>query len=364
MDEKITAVEAVEGYILEAEKKAIKRNRDIQQIRNAIESMNFSTQRDRVAGLLNLYPETRDSDLKLTLKYWETFQSEIYAKGADVSPSNLFKLERLTTIARLRAKIQNEYGLFLGSTEVRNKRRQKEEQVREDVLEDSPPPPYIHVFADETGKTHDTVIVGSIWFLDMRKSANFQNLFNQYKNLKTYKHEFHFSEMRNNQLELYKGLIDLVANNRDYISIRAIATSRRNTARNVEDVVKHLYQLLITSGFDFEVDSGRVTAPRSISLTIDKAEGLDPIAKAEIVRDISQNVQHRHGENSYLSKISEVDSKTSGAIQVADLISGALNRLLNLESQNGVKDEFARYLVEKLNINLDGNDSFRFIELT
>lgn len=356
-------IDVDESNILEAEKKALKKIRDIQQIQNAIESMNFSTQRDRVAGLLNLYPETRDSDLKLTIKYWETFQSEIYVKGADVSPSNLFKLERLTTIARLRAKIQNEYGLFLGSAEVRSKRRQREEQVREDVLEDSPPPPYIHVFADETGKTHDTVIVGSIWFLDMRKSANFQNLFNQYKNLNKFKHEFHFSEMRNNQLELYKGLVDLVANNRDYISIRAIATSRRNTARNIEDIVKRLYQLLITSGFDFEVSSGRVTPPRNITLTVDKAEGLDPIAKAEIVRDISQYLQHNHGENNLLSKITEVDSKSNAAIQVADLISGALNRIINFENQNAVKDEFARYLIDILNINIAGDDSFRLITI-
>lgn len=349
---------------LELDKKTKIRIREIQQIQEAIESMNFSTQRDRVAGILNLYPETRDSDLKLTIKYWETFQPDIYTKNSDISIKNLFKLERLTTVARIRAKIQNEYGLFLGSDEVRNKRRQKEEQVRDDVLTDNPPPPYIHVFADETGKTHETVIVGSIWFLDMRKSANFQNIFNQYKNKNSFKHEFHFSEMRNTQLDLYKGLIDLVANNREFISIRAIATQRRNTARNIEDVVKHLYQLLITRGFDFEVDSGRVTAPRNITLTVDKAEGLDPIAKAEIVRDISQNVQHLHGANNQLSKISEVDSKTNGAIQVADLISGSLNRLINLENQNGVKDEFARYVVDTLNINIEGNDSFELINIT
>lgn len=343
-------------------KKEIARQREIQQINQAIESMSFTTKRDRVAGILNLYPDTRDSDMKLTIKYWETFQSDVYNKNVDVSVSNLFKLERLTTVARLRAKIQNEYGLFLGSETVRHKRRQKEEQVREDLIEDSAPPPWIHIFSDETGKTSDILIIGSVWFLDLRKSATFQNLVIQYKYESGFKGEFHFTEMKSSQLAIYKGFVDLIKNNREYISIKSVATKRRSSGRSIEDALKYMHQFLIEKGFEAEVNLGRVSLPRYLNLSIDKG-GMDTLAKEMLLRDITLNLEHNYGSLNKLNKIMEIDSKDSAAIQLADLITGSLNRRLNGPHQSNHKDEFANYLLSELGIDLDGGDSYQMISI-
>lgn len=56
----------------------------------------------KVATILNRYDETRNSDVALMIKYWETFQGHT---GDSVTHRDLFKLERLTTISRARAKI-------------------------------------------------------------------------------------------------------------------------------------------------------------------------------------------------------------------------------------------------------------------
>ena len=61
----------------------------------------FSTQKTKVAAILNLYPESRNSDITLALKYWETFQPGIYNKSG-ILPKYLFKLERLHYIVRAR----------------------------------------------------------------------------------------------------------------------------------------------------------------------------------------------------------------------------------------------------------------------
>jgi hypothetical protein len=343
-------------------KKELIRQREIRQINLAIESMNFTTKRDRIAGILNLYPETRDSDMRLTIKYWETYQSDVYSKSADVSVTNLFKLERLTTVARLRAKIQNEFGLFLGSESVRHKRRLKEEQLREEIIEDSAPPPWIHIFADETGKTSENLIIGSVWFLDLRRSATFQNLVNQYKHEKGFKGEFHFTELKASQLDVYKGFVDLVKQNREYISIKSVATKRRHSSRSIEDTLKYLHQFLIEKGFDSEVEQGRVSLPRYLNLSIDKG-GMDSMAKEMLLRDISQTLEHNYGSHNKLNKIMEIDSKDSAAIQLSDLITGSLNRLLNGPSQNNHKDEFSGYLLKELGVNLDGGDSYQMISI-
>jgi hypothetical protein len=348
---------------IKTQKKLAVREREIQQIQQAIHSMNFTTKRDRVAGILNLYPDCRDSDLKLTLRYWELFQSDIYTKNSSVSPAILFKLERLTSIARIRAKIQNEYGLFLGSEETRHIRRQREEEVREEVLTDNAPPPIVQIFADETGKNENTVIVGSVWFLDMRKAANFQNLVNKFKLNNNFKAEFHFTDVSKSQVELYKSFIDLVSIHRDFISFRAIATARRGSARSIEDLVKKLYDLLITKGFSAEHSNGRVTLPRSLYLTVDQSDGLDAIAKAETFRDVNASLAHTYDNRATLVNIEEIDSKYSAAIQLADIVSGALNRRLNLANQDGYKTDLANYIIEKLGLMSEDGDAFEFISL-
>jgi len=99
---------------------------------------NFTTQKTKVAAILNLYPESRNSDITLALKYWETFQPEIH-NTLGILPKDLFRLERLHYIVRARAKIQNEYGLFPADAKVRNHRKKREEVMYDAVPEDVAP---------------------------------------------------------------------------------------------------------------------------------------------------------------------------------------------------------------------------------
>ena len=58
---------------------------------------NLGTMELKAAWILNNYPETRDSDLKLQLAYWREFEG--YNGGA-IYPEDLFRLTRLTSLAR------------------------------------------------------------------------------------------------------------------------------------------------------------------------------------------------------------------------------------------------------------------------
>src|SRR5574341_1465498 len=94
---------------------------EIQLLLNNLSSATVNTLRDRVAWILNNHPETRDSDISLLLKFWETFEPNMY-NGQFIRPDDLYRLTRLTSITRERARIQNVYKLFLASSEVRQKR--------------------------------------------------------------------------------------------------------------------------------------------------------------------------------------------------------------------------------------------------
>jgi hypothetical protein len=74
--------------------------------------------KDKVRKMLSLYPETRNSDITLTIKIWkEYYPSKILWREKDnkeyVAITDLFELPREDNIKRLRAKIQNEEGKYL-----------------------------------------------------------------------------------------------------------------------------------------------------------------------------------------------------------------------------------------------------------
>ena len=75
---------------LEAEKAATVR---------AVASAKFDTIQERVAWVLNHFPDTRNSDIALQLKYWERFEPDLY-DGRAVEPKDMFKLTRLTSLQR------------------------------------------------------------------------------------------------------------------------------------------------------------------------------------------------------------------------------------------------------------------------
>lgn len=337
------------------------------ELQKELDACDYATQRSRVAFLLNMYPETRDSDMTLTLRYWQVFQSDLYTSGS-VSPHLLFKLERLTTIARLRAKIQNDYGLFRGSEEVQRKRRQREETFREDMATDKPTTRMVQVFVDETGKTGDYAIVGSVWFLDPARAAYFQRDVSRLATDSNIKEEFHFAECKKSHLDKYKAFVDLVGNYRALMGFKAIVAKRSGTRRKADDAIKELLRLLLIKGFQEEIETSRLTPPRSLIVTVDQGLGADPIDRENLTLEVSRTLSEKHGDGNQIERISETDSKTSAAIQLADLFSGAINRRLNpVGEQRNHKDDLADYVISSLSPEVEEmgeGDSFSVIRLS
>ncbi len=303
-------------------KREARRQKEIEQIWTALDSGNYATQRDRVAYLLNVYPDTRESDITLTLRYWETFQSE-HCPDSAIPREKLFKLERQTTISRLRAKIQNEYGLFQGSEMVQRQRRQREDQVREDVIADRAPPNVVHVFADETGKTGAYLIIGSVWFLNASRTATFQASVSALAHQLGIRGEFHFAECKRQHLPAYKEFINLAAANREFMSFKAIVT-KQSGAVQVADAVIRLLRLHLLRGYEHERRSGRVAGPRRINVTLDRGDTYSALTRNELVVQLNRDLKESYGDGNTIERLAEIDSKGSASIQLADLLAGAL----------------------------------------
>jgi hypothetical protein len=240
------------------------RERKIEEERQAlltrVGSSDVSTLRQCIAWLLNRYPSARNSDIALQLKYWETFQGQIFS-GSYIATEDYSRLTRLTSIARERARIQNQYNLFLADPEIRERRGTLEEDEKETALA-TPDHPVYAVFLDESGKQSSHLIVGSLWFLSSGPES-FQLLrsTNELKNRRKFTGEFHFAEMSRNNMEVYKELVDIFLTQGGTISFKFISVPGRGIS-DIQAALSDLYYHLITKGIDHEHSSGRAPLPR------------------------------------------------------------------------------------------------------
>jgi len=188
-----------------------------------------NTVQTRVAWVLNRYPAARNSDVTLQVTYWRTFDRQLLAGPNAVALENLYQLTRLTDIARARAKIQNEYGLFLAADNVKRRRIAKDAQERVRQVEDQPGLKTITVYSDETGKNEDHLIVGTVWFLDGMDVYQFTEALKDLRKERGFKDELHFTRIRDQNLDSYLAVLDLLDKYASTISFRAIMIRRRDT---------------------------------------------------------------------------------------------------------------------------------------
>lgn len=313
----------------------------------------FSTQKTKVAAILNLYPESRNSDVTLALKYWETFQPGIYNKHG-ILPKDLFKLERFHYIVRARAKIQNEYGLFQADARVKHHRKKNEEVMYDAVLEDAAPRKVIHIYADETGKTHDFAIVAAVWVLTGRAVFTVTQAISEWKKSSAWANrEIHFAKFGKMDLGALKECLGVIQKNREFLSFKVIAVERAKTKRKIEEVIEKLHEHMLLRGADHEIAQGRIDLPREIEMTIDEEQSLDPFSLSEMQRRVTSDFERVYDGQLKLFDVRTTSSRNSPLVQLADLIAGAVNRRLNHTGEKNYKDEMADWIIHSLDIALN-----------
>jgi hypothetical protein len=313
-----------------------------------VASAKLSTIGHRIAWVLNHFPKTRSSDIALQIKYWQLFDK---VKNDCIAIEDLYALTRLTSLARARAKIQNEYQLFLADAEVQEHRGTLEEAEKDKALESTDYPVYA-VFLDESGKTSKKLIVGSLWFLaEGSQSIALYLSTQELKKRSKFVGEFHFSEMGKEDVEVYKELIEIFISQGGAISFKFISVEREGI-KHIQTAIEDLYYMLLVGGIDHEISTGRAPLPRILNVWKDMEEpGGDKILMAKLTDKLHQASAHKYGGKLIVEKCVAVDSQSNIFLQVADLVASSVNRILSRSgSAYNHKDEFANYLISRLGI--------------
>ena len=330
-----------------AEAKQAKLEAQREKVLLSVNSATLDTIQQRVAWVLNHYPEGRDSDISLQLRYWEHFEPDY--NGEWIKAEDLYRFARLPSLRRARAKIQNEYRLFLASPEVQKHRGKLDEAEKERAAEQRPAYPIFAVYADESGKTDDNLVVGSVWFLHGPETASLITEIADWRSRRSFDGELHFKSITKAKLPVYRELADLVAARSNTVSFKAISAPRAGVG-NIQSALVELYYLLLVNGVQHESDTERGPLPRRLQLWKDAEEpGFDSLLLGNIRDRLAQAGQSRFNGQLEPDEFEAVPSSELDLVQVADLFTSSVSRVLNATgSRSHPKDEFADYFLALL----------------
>lgn len=356
MDVDQVPVEVKPAEPVEGDDALLRKRQKIEKEKNellaSLATGDFSSQRARVAAILNQYPVSRNSDVALALKYWSTFQPDLYNE-AGILPRDMFKLERLHYIVRARAKIQNEYGLFLAAPDIKRRRRANEEKMEQAVLADAAPRHVVKIFSDESGKNQRFVSVASVWVLSGRAVFTLDQAIRKWQDSSRFSgREIHFANFGKKDIDALRDYLGVVLANREFLSFKVVAVERSKTRRSIEEVVQKLHEFMLVKGAEHEVASGRMSLPREMEVVLDEEQSLDPFVLSELKNSVAGIYEERHAKELRIESIQAVSSRNSSLVQLADVVAGAVNRKLNHEGEWNYKDDMAELVFGMLDLNM------------
>ena len=324
-----------------------------QRLLDSVRAFEHDTAEQKVAWLLNNYPETRNSDITLQIKYWEHFNRD-RVSGGSIALVDLYSLPRYGSISRHRSRIQNQYGLFLAVDVVRKKRGKLSGEEKEHAIEKNEVSTDCSlIFADESGKNDKYLIVGSAWVATPLSALLLSDMIATFRETRMKGRELHFTKAGKRDRELYYSFMDMIVSNMDFLGFKALYLSNQGI-RNKQDMLVKLFFHLVAKGFDHEVESKRVRLPRGIEFTKDKEEeGYDSMLLAEMRTRLMGYSTSKYKGGLRCADFGALDSKDSNLLQLADVYTGCLHRVLNGNGSTHWKDVFAKDFLEAVGTSIE-----------
>ncbi len=349
------------------EKKAERIEQERAQLLEDVAAAVTDDLRSQVGYILSHYPDARDSDVALAHRLWETFYPEYIVDGDRVRLADMYALPRQPTIVRTRAKIQNEYGLFQPSAEVADARKALRADRKAEMVADKPGPPVLSVHADESGKNKQRyLVVGSVWILDISKEWRVMLALREWKKQVGIDGEFKFAELNKNKRDQAIAFVKKAMEYSDIMGLKACVLDREGLRGSVEETVYRLYYELAMTGVEHEVGVGRVVLPRSLAIVKDADDGPDALRLPELTRQLTASCRQYFKDTVQVDSVMTAKSHDSPLLQLADLFSGSVARIVNKEGEvQNPKDDFAEFFEAVAGFDLKaetkGKDDFVYV---
>lgn len=341
-----------------------------EQLESRLAEGTFDDVRTRVAHILNQHPKTRDSDVELAITYWQRFHRDEVGDSS-ISFDALRSVTNISSILRARQTIQNTFGLFHASEAVIDFRSDREGKVRrrQRVVANNRPP-FVYLYCDESGKNEKHYVVGGFWINDAdgQRLKLYETLVAWRKEIE-WTSEISFKDMTAGRKDRYVEFVRRALTATEYVGFKAVVLAREDAAkRPTEESIYALYERMVVDGIRHELERGRFKLPRHIIVYKDKDKDGDRIHLNKLKDSLRGNCPRQFDNQVSIDAVLPLDSATNTLMQLADVITGAVSRVINRKDgeERKHKDEAAEEILALLGLDwrkLGGNVNHDFAHI-
>lgn len=324
----------------------------------AISELRLAHIEQRVAYLLQRYPETRDSDVALVIRYWKRFQADVIEQHRPLDLDVLHELDNLESITRCRRRIQNDFRMFVGNPRTQQLRSKLQMEFYQYLAEKRERDPEIRFYLDETGAERQQLYTGVAglcvlnWsFYEMHYAA-----MRLWRTNQGWPETVHFAELDKSSIPRAIALLAELQKRRAGLLFVGYAISSRGvTHRTILD----LYVQLIVDSLHYLNDRSCLGSQMGLTLIKEAADGFDAVHLQNLYDELSRCLAQQFPNRIYVRIVSPVPKGREVLLECADLIAGGMQRRA-LRGGRNPKDKLAEAVMNVTGFDDPDDDGTKY----
>lgn len=324
----------------------------------------LATREQRVAHILQRFPETRDSDTALCIRYWKKFQADVLERWRPLELEVLFELDRIETIGRVRRIVQNELRLFRGIEDTRRAREAMQAEFHEYLAAHRDSLPEVRFYLDETGNEGDKTYTGiaGVCIINWRQFEKHHAAMEQWRSKQGWPETIHFSDTGADKVDRAVSLLQKLQSRRS--GVLFLGYSLPSRGRTHEDLFSLFIQLVVDS-LKYLRECKCLTENRSVRVIKEADSGFDSLFLRKMTKQLGEVVALEFPGELTVLPVEAVAKGRTVLLECADLIAGGMQRRALRKGRNP-KDRLAEAVINVTGFE-DGADPgtiFKYHALT
>ncbi|MDZ4782038.1 MAG: hypothetical protein SGJ19_17455 [Planctomycetia bacterium] len=303
----------------------------------------LATREQRVAHILQRFPETRDSDTSLCIRYWKMYQADVLERWRPLELEVLYELDRIETIGRVRRMIQNELRLFRGVEETRRAREAMQAEFHEYLAAHRDSLPEIRFYLDETGNEGDktyTGIAGVCIINWMQFEKHFAAL-EQWCANTGWTETIHFSETGADKVERAVSLLQQLQSRRSGVLFLGYSLVSRG---RTHEILVSLFIQLVVDSLKYLRECNCLMENRSVRVIKEADSGFVSLFLHKMSKQLGEAVALEFPGQLTVLPMEPVTKGRTVLLECADLIAGGMQRRALHKGRNP-KDRLAEAVI-------------------
>lgn len=285
----------------------------------------LANREQRVAFILQRFPETRDSDTALCIRYWNMYQADVLERWNPLELEVLFELDRIETLGRVRRMIQNDLRLFRGIEDTRRAREALQAEFHEYLAAHRDSLPEVRFYLDETGNEGDKAYTGiaGICIINWKQFEKHHAALEQWRSKQGWAETIHFSDTGADKVDRAVSLLQQLRSRRS--GILFLGYSLVSRGRTHEDLFSLFIQLVVDSLKHLR-ECKCLTENRSVRVVKEADSGFDALYLHKLTKQLGEVVTLEFPGELAVLPVEAVPKGRTVLLECADLIAGGMQR--------------------------------------